>query len=422
MINLQKGQKILLPNDLTADGFNIGFYWDCLHSQPAQLEFFSALLSNDKVRSNDDFIYLDNMASICNSVTERVSYNPYKKMFAINVKKIRPDIDKIIFVANISDSLAVSRGSCTNITTDIIYKKEVIFQSKLEPEKNQSFILLQLYRHNGEWKINSVSQGYNKNLINFIKDYDVTLKPKDNSTSDFNIDDLKNKILGLGDKILKNRDNIHNEEATKTAFVLPFLQIMGYDIFSPNDVHPELTADIGTKKGEKVDYGIFKDNKLIMIVECKSWKENPDIHKSQLHRYFNVTPAKIAIITNGIIYRFYSDIDELNKMDFEPFLEFNILNIDEETIRKLSLFRKNKFNLENILTRAQNWKINKLTWYREEIIRILSNDFENPSPLLIKYFASQLLNKENINNKTAEYFANIVKNALAEFKTAGKNK
>ena len=292
----------------------------------------------------------------------------------------------------------------------------------MEPEKNQSFLLLQLYKHNGEWKINSVGQGYNENLINFIKTYDVILKAKDTSISDFNIDDLKSKILSLSDKILKNRDNIHNEEATKTSFVLPFLQIIGYDIFNPNDVHPELTADIGTKKGEKVDYGIFKDNKLIMIIECKSWKENPDIHKSQLHRYFHVTPAKVAIITNGIIYKFYSDIDELNKMDFEPFLEFNILNISEEAIRQLSLFTKNKFNLESILNQVQNWKIKKLIWYREEIIKILSKDFDNPSPLFIKYVVSQLLNKESINNKTAEYFENIVKNALTEFKKAGKNK
>jgi len=69
---------------------------------------------------------------------------------------------------------------------------------------------------------------------------------------------------------------------------MPFINVLGYDVFDPTEVVPEFTADIGTKKGEKVDYAIMKDGKPIILFECKwSGADLNKEHASQLHRYFS---------------------------------------------------------------------------------------------------------------------------------------
>ncbi|HQP89558.1 MAG TPA: type I restriction endonuclease, partial [Bacteroidales bacterium] len=127
--------------------------------------------------------------------------------------------------------------------------------------------------------------------------------------------DLKDQLKQIADKINKFKDSTQTEEATKNAFIMPFINALGYDIFNPQEVVPEFVADIGLKKGEKVDYAILRNNIPVILIECKHWRENLDIHNTQLIRYFNVTKAKFAILTNGINYRFYTDLEEPNKMD-----------------------------------------------------------------------------------------------------------
>jgi len=161
--------------------------------------------------------------------------------------------------------------------------------------------------------------------------------------------DFKDQVKQLSERVLKLKDQLLTEEATKNAFIMPFIQMLGYDIFSPNEVVPEFTSDIGIKKGEKVDYAIFKDNAPIILIECKHCKQKLDIHDNQILRYFNVTKAKFAILTNGIKYQFYTDLVEQNMMDAKPFLEFEITDIKDIQIEELKKFHKSYFNLENIL-------------------------------------------------------------------------
>jgi hypothetical protein len=123
-------------------------------------------------------------------------------------------------------------------------------------------------------------------------------------------------LRNISSKIIKQKDLISTEEATKNAFVMPFISALGYDVFDPSEVLPEFTADVGIKKGEKVDYAIKQDGKIILLFECKCCNTALDeCHASQLYRYFSVTEARIAVLTDGIIYRFYTDIEEPNKMD-----------------------------------------------------------------------------------------------------------
>src|SRR5947207_14410429 len=116
-------------------------------------------------------------------------------------------------------------------------------------------------------------------------------------------------LRNISSKIIKQKDLISTEEATKNAFVMPFISALGYNVFDPAEVIPEFTADVGIKKGEKVDYAIKQNGKIIMLFECKCCNGSlDDCHASQLYRYFSVTEALIAVLTDGIIYRFSTDI------------------------------------------------------------------------------------------------------------------
>lgn len=169
--------------------------------------------------------------------------------------------------------------------------------------------------------------------------------------------DLIEKLRELSARISKQLEHIETEEATKNALIMPFLTALGYDVFNPLEILPEFTADIGIKKGEKVDYAIKKDQQIIMLVECKCHNVNlAEEHASQLYRYFSSTEARFSILTNGIIYNFFSDIDEPNKMDSKPFFEFNILNFQPHHVKELNKFAKSTFSLEDILNTASNLK------------------------------------------------------------------
>ena len=84
--------------------------------------------------------------------------------------------------------------------------------------------------------------------------------------------DFKDQIKQLGDRVAKLKDQIATEEATKNAFIMPFIQTLGFDVFNPLEVVPEYICDIGTKKGEKIDYAIFKDDVPAILIECKHWQ------------------------------------------------------------------------------------------------------------------------------------------------------
>jgi len=221
--------------------------------------------------------------------------------------------------------------------------------------------------------------------------------------------DLVDKMKDLASRMPKQMEHIQTEEATKNAFIMPFISSLGYDVFNPFEVIPEFTADIGAKKGEKVDYAIKKDDDIIILIECK-WS-GADLHKdhaSQLYRYFSVTEARFAILTNGIEYQFYSDIDEPNKMDSKPFFEFNVLRFDDHQIEELKKFTKSSFSLEDILNTASTLK------YTGAIKKILEEELKNPSEAFVRFFASQIYDGR-LTQQVIEQFTTIVKEARSQF-------
>lgn len=222
--------------------------------------------------------------------------------------------------------------------------------------------------------------------------------------------DFVDALNMLADKVKAQYESIETEEATKTAFIMPFIsQVLGYDVFDPTEVIPEFTADVGVKRGEKVDYAIATNGKIQILVECK--KVAGDLtaeHASQLFRYFAVVDARIAILTNGRVYNFYTDLDAPNKMDDRPFLVLDLANIDEIVLPELKKLTKAAFDLDSIVSTAEELK------YLGAIRRNVTNEFRAPSSELVRLLTAQVYDGR-ITQQVIDKFTPLVEKALKQF-------
>src|SRR5690554_6788216 len=221
---------------------------------------------------------------------------------------------------------------------------------------------------------------------------------------------FEERLAGLAAKIRQEKDAILTEEATKTAFVMPFIQnVLGYDVFNPHEVVPEYISDVGTKKGEKIDYAIMKDGNIQILIEAKKIGEPLNInHASQLFRYFHVTTARISILTNGQVYRFYTDLDAPNKMDEKPFLEFDFLDMDDHAIPELQKLTKTAFDVDSVLNAAGELK------YVGQIKRLMARQFREPEEDFVRFFASRVY-EGILTQKVREQFSSLTAKAAEQF-------
>lgn len=216
------------------------------------------------------------------------------------------------------------------------------------------------------------------------------------------IDDMKK----LAQRAKAIGDSLKTEEATKNALVMPFVQALGYNVFDPTVVVPEYTSDHGIKKGEKVDYAIMSDGAVQILVECKVFGTNLDnVGASQLYRYFSVTDAKIAILTNGHEYRFFTDLDEQNKMDKKPFFVFGLHDIQQAHVKELEKFKSECFVIDDILSSATDLK------YRALVVKEITKEMEAPSDDFVKFLAKRTY-PGNYTQQVKEWFSRIVDEAV----------
>ncbi|MCY4072169.1 MAG: type I restriction endonuclease [Chloroflexi bacterium] len=221
--------------------------------------------------------------------------------------------------------------------------------------------------------------------------------------------DLIDRMREISSQAPRRLEHTSTEEATKNAFIMPFIQALGYNVFDPTEVVPEFTADVGTKKNEKVDYAIMQDGKPIILIEAKSATADlNEGHASQLFRYFNVTEARIGILSNGLQYRFHSDLEKANHMDEKPFLIVDILNFDPRSVSQLKKFTKSAFDVDRILSSANELK------FKREIKLLLESEYSQPSEDFVRHFASRVYSGRLMANVIAE-FTEITKQALREF-------
>ncbi len=220
--------------------------------------------------------------------------------------------------------------------------------------------------------------------------------------------DFKDLVKQLADRVLRVKDSVMTEEAAKNAMIMPFLQVLGYDVFNPLEVVPEYVTDVGTKKGEKIDYAVMKDGVPMILVECKHHAQNLDLHDGQLLRYFHVSPAKFGILTNGISYRFYTDLVDTNKMDEKPFLEFTLTTITDAKIEELKKFHKSYFDKDAVTESARE------LMYLNELRAVVQREVNDPSDDFAKYFA-RLVHEGSVTVKILEQFKGYVKRTFSQY-------
>lgn len=221
--------------------------------------------------------------------------------------------------------------------------------------------------------------------------------------------DFIDQLRVLATRIAATRSLIQTEEATKNAMVMPMIQALGYNPFDPLEVTPELVADVGTKKGEKVDYAILRDGKPIILFECKKAGGDLNIsHAGQLFRYFHVTAARFGVLTNGITYKFFTDLEQPNKMDEKPFFEFNILDFKDRDIEELKKFAKSAFDVDSILIGANDLK------YMRAIQNVLASWMANPTEDFVRLVAADLVAGKRFTPALRDQFTVITKRAFEQ--------
>lgn len=206
---------------------------------------------------------------------------------------------------------------------------------------------------------------------------------------------LKETLEMLNKVVSENSELIKNEESTKQFLILPFLNGLGFDTYSPKEVTPEFTADFH-KKNEKVDYAITLNGQPRIFVEAKSIHTKIVKNAPQLSRYFSTFPSvKLGILTNGIEYHFFTDLNNTNIMDSKPFFIFNITSYTEEDFEHLIKFSKNLYDEETIKTLAES------LIYFHSFKSVIKEIFDTPSDDFIKFVI-----KERFKFKVTQQFIN----------------
>ncbi len=222
--------------------------------------------------------------------------------------------------------------------------------------------------------------------------------------------EIEERLVSLASKVQQQKSSIQTEEATKNAFVMPFIAlVLGYDVFNPQEVVPEFTADVGTKKGEKIDYAIVKDGEVQVLIECKTVGAPLSInHASQLFRYFATTNARIALLTNGEQYHFFTDLDRPNRMDEKPFLQLDLSDLDPSVFPEVEKMGKEYFDLDSIVSAAEELK------YVGALKRALAGQFRDPDDDWVKALISRVY-EGSITQRVRDQFGPLVRKASKQF-------
>jgi hypothetical protein len=222
--------------------------------------------------------------------------------------------------------------------------------------------------------------------------------------------EIAERTQALALKIRKHKAGIETEEATKNAFVMPFIStVLGYDVFNPAEVIPEFTADVGTKKGEKIDYAVAHGGQIQLLIEVKKINDPLKIeHASQLFRYFAVTNARIAILTNGEVYQFYTDLDAPNRMDAKPFLVLDFAALDETLLPELAKLTRESFDLDSVISAAGELK------YIGQLKRVLAAQFKQPEDDWVRFLTTRVYDG-SFTQKVREQFVPLVVKAAGQF-------
>lgn len=219
---------------------------------------------------------------------------------------------------------------------------------------------------------------------------------------------FESQLKEFAERIPQIKTKLSTEESTKNSLIMPLLNMWGYNVFDPNEVNPEYNADFGVKNKEKVDYAVMKDGQPILLIECKPCTMTlGNKQASQLFRYFSVCDAKIGILTNGIEWNFYSDLEETNKMDKKPFLSINLEALTDDNVSQMAKFQKELFDTDNIITQGQRLKETSV------LMGVLTSEMESPSDDFVRYIVKKVYDGQ-VNQKVLDKYRPLIKSAFTQ--------
>lgn len=225
-------------------------------------------------------------------------------------------------------------------------------------------------------------------------------------------DEFRAGLITFGERAVKVRDHLKNEEATKVALVLPFIALLGYDDRDPTEVAAEHAADFSEKYRNRVDYAILREMVPIIAIECKSLGLGKKDDRGQLKAYFNASKTvKLGVLTDGFLYECFVDSDEPNMMDDEPFLVLNLDDwargqVSDTVLDGLFALTKGRFDPDTIAENARRSLTHKAFY------DYLTQQFSDPSVELTRF----LLKENNIKHVRAQAIDGYRAIAKAAFK------
>ncbi|MCY4536612.1 MAG: type I restriction enzyme HsdR N-terminal domain-containing protein [Chloroflexi bacterium] len=199
--------------------------------------------------------------------------------------------------------------------------------------------------------------------------------------------------------ILRRED----EEAIKQVSVTPFIEALGYDTRNLDEVKSQFAVG-----NDWVDYAIKHDRKPIILVEAKRATDTLSEKRwTQLYDYYCATEAKYAVLTNGIVFQFYTDLYKRDIMDKLPFLTLDMCDFRAGLVKRLEAFTKSGFDPERA----------RLSAKRSALYRSVQKEFVNPSADLVTHFIKSItysLPKEEDKVLLKEVFDNFIKDEIAK--------
>jgi len=200
-----------------------------------------------------------------------------------------------------------------------------------------------------------------------------------------------------------------NEQATKKSLIEPLFTCLGYDVTDPRECVPEHKEDFGRARSVKpVDYAFFKDGAPIFLVEAKQVERKLAGYDEQLGDYFaKVRGARLGVLTNGVHWRFYTDIENENVMDKKPFVEWQVLSEENPPYDFLTLLQKSQYDAELMRTFAERRRQQNLLI--EELSRLLE-----PAPEFIR-LAIANIETRYLKEAVIDSWKPVLKAAIAEW-------
>lgn len=206
-------------------------------------------------------------------------------------------------------------------------------------------------------------------------------------------------------------------EATKNALVLPFFQALGYDVFDPSEFIPEPGPELGFTDSVRPDYLVLRDGVPVLLVECRASGEVlGEVAASRVNWCFEATEARVAVLTNGLQFAFFTDLVHPGHMDERPILVLDLQNLQDSVVDRLESFTRTAFNLTAIRAGASD-----ISRCFPRLLAQIEAQMDSPAPELVAFLMERVyagpvthLVRERFIGMVREAFQQILKERIRE--------